>query len=314
MTSRPGSGALGETRRVESTTATPADAAVGAVRTAPLSAEELWTFYEHGHLEVGRVIDDATVARLHGSIDAARADRRLESDLLDPAEWPAGDGGVPQEPGRNVSFLFNMWRHDPEFAGLVRSPHLAAMAMQLLGATGVRVLEDNALTKDARSGGELKWHQDYAYWPLGQPSALTVWIALDHVTVANGAMQMANGSHLLGERLPAVFGTGAVYFRERRPRAVAPITDPAAAGLVVEPVELAPGEASIHHALTWHASGANTTDRPRRAAVVRYVADGTTWFGARRYEFNYSDEEVGLRFGDPIGGEYFPLVAGRSGS
>ena len=50
----------------------------------------------------------------------------------------------------------------------------------------------------------------------------------------------------------------------------------------------------MHHALTWHASGANVTDRPRRAAVARYVADGTTWFGARRYEFNYTDEEVGL--------------------
>ena len=64
----------------------------------------------------------------------------------------------------------------------------------------------------------------------------------------------------------------------------------------------------MHHALTWHASGANSTDHPRRAAVVRYVADGTTWFGADRYEFNYTDEEVGLRLGDPIGGPYFPLV------
>ena len=80
--------------------------------------------------------------------------------------------------------------------------------------------------------------------------------------------------------------------------------------MAVETIEMKAGEASIHHALTWHASGENSTDQPRRASVFRYVADGTTWFGADRYEFNYSDAELGLRLGDPIGGEYFPLVAG----
>lgn len=279
------------------------------VRTEPLSPDELWRFYESGYLKVGRVIDDDTLDRLRRSIDEARANRGLDVNLLDPSDWPEGEGGVPQEPGRNMSFLFNMWRHDDAFSELVRLPRLAAMATQLLGATAVRVLEDNALTKDPHSGSELKWHQDFAYWPLGQPNAVTVWVALDDVTPANGAMQMVKGSHLLGERLPAVFGTGAVYFRERRPTVVQPISDPEEAGMVIESVELAPGEASIHHALTWHASGANKTDEPRRAAVVRYVADGTTWFGARRYEFNYSDDEIGLRVGDPIGGEYFPLVA-----
>jgi ectoine hydroxylase-related dioxygenase (phytanoyl-CoA dioxygenase family) len=283
------------------------------VRTSPLSADELWRFYRDGFLRVGRLLDDETVERLRASIAAARRDLTLDSDLLDAATWPDGEGGVPQEPGRNVSFLFNMWRHDDAFRCLVTDPRLAGLAGQALGATAVRLLEDNALTKDAFSGGELKWHQDYAYWPLGQPNAVTVWIALDDVTGDNGAVRMARGSHHLGERLPAVFGTGAVYFRERRPSTVRPIADPEVDGLGIDTLELAPGEASIHHALTWHASGANATGRPRRAAVVRYVADGTTWFGERRYEFNYRDDELGLTPGQPIGGDYFPLVRGPGG-
>jgi hypothetical protein len=32
------------------------------------------------------------------------------------------------------------------------------------------------------------------------------------------------------------------------------------------------------------------------------------WLGERRYEYNYSSEQCGLAVGDPIGGEYFPLV------
>ena len=282
--------------------------ATSDVRESPLSGDELMRFYAEGFVRLGRVLDNQRIDALRSVIADRRQQRLDEVDLLEPAIWPEAEGGVPQEPGRNVSFLFNLWREEPEFRRLVNDPRFAGWAAQVLGATAVRVLEDNALTKDAGSGGELRWHQDYAYWPLGQPNAVTIWIALDDVTATNGAVRMAPGSQLLGERLPTVFGTGASYFAERRPRAVRPITDPAGAGLDVEVLELAAGEATMHHALTWHASGANTTDRPRRAAVVRYVADGTIWFGADRYEFNYTDDEVGLRLGDPIGGPYFPLV------
>jgi ectoine hydroxylase-related dioxygenase (phytanoyl-CoA dioxygenase family) len=279
-----------------------------SVRVHPLTGDELLRFYHDGFLRLGRVLDDDRVARLREVVAARRQQTDAEMDLLDPSIWPEAEGGVPQEPGRNVSFLFNLWREEPEFHSLVMDGRFARWAAQAVGATAVRVLEDNALSKDARSGGELRWHQDYAYWPLGQPNALTIWIALDDVTEANGAVRMARGSHLLGERLPAVFGTGASYFRDRRPGVVGAITDPDDAGLDVEVLELAAGEATLHHSLTWHASGSNRTDHPRRAAVVRYVADGTTWFGAARYEFNYTDEEVGLGLGDPIGGPYFPLV------
>jgi ectoine hydroxylase-related dioxygenase (phytanoyl-CoA dioxygenase family) len=292
----------GEAPKTDETSSAP------SVREDPLRGDELLRFYADGFLRLGRVLDIDQVDALRDVIAARRRRDLDELDLLDPSIWPEAEGGVPQEPGRNVSFLFNLWREEPEFTRLVNDARFAGWAGQALGATAVRVLEDNALSKDPRSGGELRWHQDYAYWPLGQPNAVTIWIALDDVTADNGAVRMAAGSQLLGERLPAVFGTGASYFAERRPAVVRPITDPVDAGLDVEVLELAPGEATMHHALTWHASGANTTDRPRRAAVVRYVADGTTWFGADRYEFNYTDEEVGLRLGDPIGGPYFPLV------
>jgi hypothetical protein len=277
------------------------------VRTDPLTGDELVRFYNDGYLRLGRILDADRIERLRAVIASRRGRDDVEFDLLDPAMWPDAEGGVPQEPGRNVSFLFNLWREEPEFRELVNDPRLAGWACQVLGATRVRVLEDNALTKDARSGGELRWHQDYSYWPLGQPNAVTIWIALDDVTEANGAVRMATGSQLLGERLPTVFGTGASYFADRRPAVVRPITDPADAGLDVEVMELAAGEATMHHALTWHASGANSTDQPRRAAVARFVADGTTWFGATRYEFNYTDDELGLQLGDPIGGPYFPI-------
>jgi phytanoyl-CoA hydroxylase len=277
-----------------------------SVRAEPLSGEELLEFYRSGFLLLGRIVDDEALDSLRGAVADGRATD--DADLLDPDTWPEGEGGVPQEPGRNVSFLFNVWRNDPRYEAVAMDPRLGGWATQVLGATRVRLLEDNALTKDPHTGGALKWHQDYSYWPLAQPNAVTIWIALDDVTLENGAVQMATASHLLGERLPRVFGTGASYFKERRPAVVREITTPADEGLDVATLEMKAGEASIHHSLTWHASGENTTDRARRASVFRYVADGTRWFGADRYEFNYTDDELGLRLGDPIGGPYFPLI------
>ena len=290
------------------------------VRTSPLSAEEITAFYEKGYLRPGKVFSDEQVALLREVVQRLtrsedEAGRRY--DLLDPALWPdvedgdgeapAGEEGAARDPAQSFDFLFNMWLVDDDFRAAVFNPTTARWAAQLLGTTGVRLLEDNALNKSP-SPHDVRWHQDYSYWPLAQPNAVTAWVALDDTSQHNGAMLMACGSQHLGERLPVVFGTGTPYLRESRPASVTAVGDPGELGLPVEVVELAAGEVSMHSALTWHASGPNLSERGRRAMVMRYVADGTIWLGAQRYEYNYTDEEVGLAPGEPIGGRYFPVI------
>lgn len=291
------------------------------LRASPLNVEEITAFYEKGYLCPGKVFSDEQVALLREVVQRLtrsedEAGRRY--DLLDPALWPEADPGsgdthaagadaAARDPAQSFDFLFNMWLVDEDFRAAVFNPTTARWAAQLLGATSVRLLEDNALNKSP-SPHELRWHQDFSYWPLAQPNAVTAWVALDEATRHNGAMLMACGSQHLGERLPVVFGTGAAYLREARPPSVTEVGDPAELGLPVEAVELAPGEVSMHSSLTWHASGPNRSERGRRAIVMRYVAEGTIWLGAKRYEYNYSDEEVGLTPGEPIGGRYFPVV------
>lgn len=296
----------------------PASNGSGGVRTSPLTVEEITTFYEKGYIRPGKVFSDEQVGSLRGAVQRLtrsedEAGRRY--DLLDPALWPDVDGGngetagagAARDPAQSFDFLFNMWLIDDDFRAAVFNPTTARWAAQLLGTTSVRLLEDNALNKSP-SPHDLRWHQDYSYWPLAQPNAVTAWVALDDTAQHNGAMLMACGSQHLGERLPVVFGTGTAYLREARPPSVTEVGDPAELNLPVEVVELAAGEVSMHSALTWHASGPNLSAGSRRAMVMRYVADGTIWLGERRYEYNYSDEEVGLAPGEPIGGRYFPVI------
>lgn len=40
------------------------------------------------------------------------------------------------------------------------------------------------------------WHQDAAYdWPLNPVDCASIWIALDDVTLENGAMSFIKGAH-----------------------------------------------------------------------------------------------------------------------
>lgn len=279
-------------------------------RTSPLTADEIVEFYERGFVRPGRILTDEQVEQLRTGLDKARERESAtgnEYDLLDPSLWPEGEA-PPPEPGKSVGFLFNLWLQDGSFREVAFLPTLAQWSAQLIGARQVRLLEDGLIFKEPRTGGSLKWHQDYAYWPIATTSAVTAWIALDKVTLENGAMQMTVGSHLMGERLPGAFGTGESYLEDRRPSTVKAIEDPAELGLELATVELEPGEVSFHHPLTWHASGPNTTDRPRRSFVIRYAADGVIWLGSRRYDYNYTDEQVGIAAGEPLGGRYFPVV------
>lgn len=281
------------------------------IRTTSLTAQEILEFSQKGFLMPGRVFSTDTVESMRYSLAKVQATEReagREYDLLDPEAWPTKEKESHSQPGKKVGFLFNLWLHNKEWRQFCFNPTLARWASQLIGSRKVRLLEDNALYKAPRAGGELKWHQDHPYWPLAQPNSVTVWLALDDVYLENGSMQMAVGSHLLGERLPAAFGTGTPYLSEKRPKWIKPVQDPKNEGLDTEVVDIKAGEVSIHHSLTWHASGPNNTNYPRRAAIVRYAGDGTIWLGSNRYEYNYSDEEVGIHIGEPISGKYFPLV------
>lgn len=284
-----------------------------APRTTALTAEEILEFSTKGFLRPGRALTSDQVQLLRERLDLARQ-RGEEADLLAAEHWPEAEGGVALEPGKSVGFLFNLWRFDEAYRAIAFSSRLASWASQLIGTTAVRILEDNALFKEPGKGGELRWHQDYSYWPLAQPNAITAWIALDDVDISNGAMRMATGSHLRGEYLPAVFGTGGTYLRDKRPSSMGAMGDPVTEGMEIEVISLKAGEMSFHHSLTWHSSGPNVSERPRRAHVIRYVADGTIWMGERRYEFNYTDAELGLNPGDRMSGEFFPLVSMGSDS
>lgn len=286
-----------------------------SVRVEPLTSEELERFHQAGCLFPIRVLSDKQVAELRDALDDHICGRIPSTayELTDPIRIKRVKGshskttfeyeeGEPSQP-RTFPFLFNLWKLDVRFRQVAFDPVIAGFARQLLGSRQVVLLEDNVVIKNPLTG-TLPWHQDYSYWPLKSPAAVTVWIALDRITTANGAMQVALGSQTMGERLPVGFGDAISLMREDRPSVPDISQDPASEGHRIVTYDLQLGECGFHHAMVWHSSTSNTSANVRRAFILRYVAAGTIWLGRERFPY----DEVGVGVGDPIGGPHFPVI------
>ena len=281
-----------------------------------LTSDQLRSYQRDGYLFPIRVMTEDQAAELRAAIDE-HLNNQLRSEryeLTDPVvirrvdrqgtsilEYDEEDAStVPT----TLPFLFNLWKYDERFRAAGRNQVLARIAAQILGSSDLLLMEDNAVVKNPHTG-VLSWHQDYSYWPLASPAIATAWVALDHISVDNGGMQVVPGSHRWGEYLPVSFGDSSALMGDERPGVPELTQDPAADGYPVISYELGPGECGFHDPLLWHSSSPNSSDRPRVAFILRYLVSGTIWLGGVRMP--YSD--VGCLPGEPVGPEHFPVIS-----
>ena len=159
-----------------------------------------------------------------------------------------------------------LWNHPGEdvFGMIARCGRVAGGATALLGGE-VYHYHSKLTMKRPGGGGRWEWHQDYGYWYQNGclwPDMLSVAVALEPATRANGCMQLLAGSHKLGrlEHGRVAGQTGA------DPERVAHLLEllPLVHG------EMAPGDALFFHANTLHCSAANHSDRSRNLLICCY--------------------------------------------
>lgn len=118
--------------------------------------------------------------------------------------------------------------------------------------------------KPAASGLEVPWHQDGQYWPIIPRATVTVWIALDHVTVDNGCMRVIPGSHRLGDFSHEVSTREDLVLNNV-------LNDPRLDLSSVFNIELEPGQISLHDVNLVHGSAPNRSSQRRAGYAVRYM-------------------------------------------
>ena len=176
---------------------------------------------------------------------------------------------LPFEPGpHDLRKIDNAWWADPDLAALATDARLGEIAAALLGASSVRLWQDQLLYKPPGGPSEttIGWHQDWASWDTVASHAafVTAWVAFDDVDDDNGAMQIIPASHTWG-LVPGASN----FFGTDRDAQLARLGD----GRAVESrsIVMRTGQVSFHHPLTFHGSGPNTSDRMRRSLAIHFV-------------------------------------------
>ena len=146
---------------------------------------------------------------------------------------------------------------------LVDEPALVTLATDALGAP-VAPFGCTFIVKPPRTGLPARWHQDGDPWEArGITEAVSLGVAIDPTTEANGCLRVIPGSHRLPpQRLrpiedpPNIFGVEIDSALVDESRAIA--------------LPLAPGDVSLHLPSLIHGSEPNTSDTPRTTLVIRY--------------------------------------------
>ena len=180
---------------------------------------------------------------------------------------------------------------------LMHDERLGEAAGTLAQVDGIRIWHDQALIKPP-FGNPTAWHLDNPYWSFSSRDALSLWVALDDATLANGALFYIPGSHKtarfenvgIGEAQADLFN---VYKEWREIETVG--------------CPCSKGSAVFHNGLTAHGAGANMTSKPRRAMTCAYMPDGSVFNGNKNV---LPDEYFArLKIGDVLDdSEVVPLI------
>jgi non-heme Fe2+,alpha-ketoglutarate-dependent halogenase len=146
---------------------------------------------------------------------------------------------------------------------IVHSPAVLDAVSAVLGED-LLVWDSAFVIKEAGTESFVSWHQDLTYWGLDdEDGVVTAWVALSPANAETGCMRMIPGSHRAGIA-PHEETADAANVLSRGQTALA---DESAA--VACPLK--PGQMSLHHGWTLHASAPNRGADRRIGLAINYL-------------------------------------------
>lgn len=248
-----------------------------------VTGAEVASFQEKGWVRLPRLVEGGHVSLLRDrALEHLAARPRAVASRVDQAFGQSRDVAETDEHFRNLAF----------------APALALSATRMLrGAAGVRIQVTNLLIKEPGGGhGATEFHQDFPWMPMDRSAMLTVWLALVDVPAEMGSLRFLSGSHRYGLLGRSFARDGDDQFTQH----------PWLKELEVSPpLDLAAGDATVHHALTVHGAAANRGTGPRLSFTVTYFDAEALYTGT---PYGQTDG-LGLTVNRPFEHPRFPVVA-----
>jgi phytanoyl-CoA hydroxylase len=243
-----------------------------------ITDEQAVQYDDAGFFVFEDAFDAKEVARLTQEIDPV--EERLE-------EWLRDHGGTFLiARADEITFTTHLVLGSEFLRRFVSTPVLAGLCADLVGPD-VRLYWDQAVYKKPHTESPFPWHQDNGYAFIEPQQYLTCWIALTDADEENGCPWVVPGVHTMGTLAHEYSDVGLVCFDQ-----------PAEA----QSVPVRQGSIVVFSSLTPHCTGANRTDRTRKAYIVQYAPDG-----AEVLQVDGEGELARTPADDP--GRQFPVLA-----
>ncbi len=264
-----------------------------------LSQEQIASYRKNGFLIIDDFLTSEEVNHWKTTIDKAIANRK--GTKFPHSKVKSGeDDGINDNAdyfGKVFTQIINLWMTDENVKELMLDKRIGKMAADLAQVDGIRVWHDQSLVKQPW-GNPTAWHLDTPFWSFSHREALSIWIALEDVTLQNGCLYFMPESNQdtgfiepgIGANMGDIFNTYSKYGTK-------------------EPVPsiIKAGSCSFHNGLTIHAAGVNMTQNTRSAMTCAFMPDGSTFNG--KQNVLPDDYFKSLKIGDLLNNEVLnPLI------
>jgi len=260
----------------------------------PITEQEIQTFETDGIVVLRQFFDAGWVEHLRKCADEdMAAPGRLHQEL--------------SKPGGTGRFFFDtfMWTYHDGFKKFVHESAAAQIAGQMMRADKVNIFFDQLLIKEPGTEERTPWHQDMPYWPVRGKDICTVWLALDKVSAASGAVEYIKGSHRWGESYKPPAFAGDEKYKLDLP--AVPDIDAEREKHEFAQFDLEPGDCTVHHGLLVHGAPGNAeSDRRRRAVVSRWTGNDARYTPAPNIQEMMWDPKI--KAGGPLDSDLWPVI------
>lgn len=207
-------------------------------------------------------------------------------------------------PGRFAGDVF-MWTFDDAMRQFLVSSPLAEIAATFMGSHTATHMLDQMFVKEPQTPSRSPWHQDQTYMYADGEQLISIWVAVDPVTKASGAVEWIKGSHKSGTLYQATgFDPNITYESDEYETLPDIEADRSAHNIVAYETE--PGDIVVNHLRTLHAAPGNLTDMRRRAVAYRFTGDDAYYVVRKKGSQPIVDP--GLKPGDPLECDLFPQL------
>jgi ectoine hydroxylase-related dioxygenase (phytanoyl-CoA dioxygenase family) len=155
-------------------------------------------------------------------------------------------------------FVFNAYKHRPHLAKFLFSDLMKELCTATIGNTAYLFWEQFVVKGTDKKGAEFTWHQDSGYVDGEHKYYVNFWIPLDDVNQANGTVSIlpysVAGTKEKVEHKPVAGGDRQGYFGDEQG----------------ELMDVKAGSIVVFSSVAFHRSGANSTDKMRRAWAIQF--------------------------------------------